>query len=94
MSMVPKRKVDLSWDGKFGEIEIIDEGRIFNVEVGYVHSMKGLYIRVWENNRGVYSFCGGNWVDRWKDHGDWIPDTLSDKCIDYAQRMEKMKAFL
>jgi hypothetical protein len=88
------------WEIKLGEINIIDDGYSYLLQVGYAYGHSDTpYLRVWRNdNSADIDFIGGWWLDRIRDKDTKrlmiISSTLIEEIIKQASRIEKLKAFV
>lgn len=90
------------WEIKLAEINIIDDGYNYLLEVGYAYGYPETpYLRVWHNdNPADIDFIGGWWLDKMlnDDYGTatilLISSTLTEEIIKQASRIEKLKAFV
>lgn len=88
------------WTIILGETEILDDDKPYTLIVGYVDkdlydTLSGPYIRLWGPDD---LFIGGTWAcDVMKDLKEGyfrdVPLLVIQKCLDFAHRVEKLRAF-
>ena len=91
--IVPKYAIDsYSWTPLLISEEIHYNGVDYFIRIGYVSHEPTPYIRVWSQNGG---FCGGSWMTNINRHEIFrtLPKEVRDVCWQFAERLEKLKAF-
>jgi len=81
------------WKNLLGTVEITHNYSVYTIMIGYVFNDPGiLYFRIWENGY----FIAGTWKDNIIKNGrlSEMPSEVKIKCLELAERIEKLKAFI
>ena len=84
------------WKFFINEISFVYQNKKYVLEVGYVNTHPGLYMRLYDQNG---QRLAGSWVSKVEEKVrdssfDFVDREIVDICIAQARRIEKLKAFV
>ena len=71
----------------------IDDG--YSVEIGYVqHNSQELYLRLWLDDEFIVGAWTFDFKNRITNHLQKLPESLTQKCVECADRVSKLTVFI